>query len=179
MVTATGDSTSSVQDFVVGTKVRILREGMTSPSLGIRFATKLPNASNESGIGLDTTDFFLSAVGGKTFESLRVVANLGLGILSDPTRGDRQNDVVTYGVSFARAFTPEIELVGEVNGHVDTREGPPLPGTESRSILRIGGRYTRGAWRGDAAILVGLTSRDPGFGFAGGVTYVFEAFQVP
>jgi hypothetical protein len=179
MVTATGDSTSSVQDFSIGAKVRVVPEGMTAPSLGIRFATKLPNASNESGIGLDTTDFFISIVGAKTIESVRAVGNLGLGILADPTRGDRQNDVLTYGVSIARALTDAIEAVGEVNGHVDVREGLPIPGTESRSIVRLGGRYTRDAWRGDAAILIGLTERDPGFGFAVGITYVFEAFSVP
>ena len=173
------DSTTSVQDFVVGMKVRFMQEGMQRPSLGIRFATKLPNASNESGIGLDTTDFFMSLVGGKTIQSVRVVGNLGLGILSDPTRGDRQNDVLTYGVSFARALTPEFEIVGEVNGHVDTREGGPPPGTESRSIVRVGGRYTRGSWRGDLALLFGLTDVDPGFGVAAGFTYVFDAFKVP
>ena len=35
------------------------------------------------------------------------------------------------------------------------------------------------AWRGDAALIFGLTSRDPGIGFAAGFTYVFQAFQIP
>jgi hypothetical protein len=179
MVTEDDDTTSSVEDVVIGTKVRLVPEGIYAPSFAVRFATKLPNASNESGIGLDTTDFFLSVLGAKTIESVRVVGNLGLGILGDPTRGDRQNDVLTYGLSFARAITPSAEAVGEVNGHVDTREGPALPGTESRSVARFGGRYTIGAWRADAALLVGLTSRDAGFGFAAGFTYVMDAFTVP
>ena len=124
-------------------------EGAKRPSFAIRFATKLPNASNESGLGLDTTDFYISALGAKTIESMRVVGNLGLGILGDPTRGDRQNDVLTYGLSLARAMTSAAEVVGEVNGHVDTRAGEPLPGTESRSLGRIGARYTIGGWRAD------------------------------
>ena len=57
MVTATGDSTSSVEDLVIATKVRVLSEREGRPAFGLRFATKLPNASNESGIGLDTMDF--------------------------------------------------------------------------------------------------------------------------
>jgi hypothetical protein len=173
------DTTSSVEDIVIGTKIRLKREGMQSPSFGLRFATKLPNASNESGIGLDTMDFFASVLGAKTIESVRVVGNLGLGILSDPTRGDRQNDVLTYGASFARALNDSAEAVGEVNGHVDVRQGPPLPGTESRSMLRLGARYTVAGWRGDAALLIGLTSRDPGIGLAAGFTYVFDAFTLP
>jgi Putative MetA-pathway of phenol degradation len=179
MVTATGDSTSSVQDIVIGTKVRIAGETAGRPSFGLRFATKLPNASNESGIGLDTTDFFASFLIAKTVQSVRIVGNLGLGILGDPTRGDQQNDVLTYGVSFARALTQQAEAVGEVNGHVSTRAGDPPPGTESRGIARLGARYTIRSWRADAAVLFGVTSRDPSFGFATGFTYVFNAFQIP
>jgi hypothetical protein len=179
MVTATGDSTSSVEDIVIGTKIRIAAETASRPSFGLRFATKLPNASNESGLGLDTTDFFASFLGAKTVQSVRIVGNIGLGILGDPTRGDQQNDVLTYGVSFARALTQKAEIVGEVNGRISTRSGEPPPGTESRGIARIGTRYTIGTWRADAAVLFGLTSRDPSFGFAAGFTYVFNAFQVP
>jgi hypothetical protein len=69
--------------------------------------------------------------------------------------------------------------VGEVNGHVDTRAGDPPPGTDSRSTVRLGARYTIASVRADAAILVGVTARDPGLGFAAGVTYVFNAFQIP
>ena len=115
----------------------------------------------------------------KTVQSVRIVGNIGLGILGDPTRGDQQNDVLTYGVSFARALTQQAEIVGEVNGHVSTREGEPPPGTESRGIARLGARYTIGGWRADGAVLFGVTSRDPSFGFAGGFTYVFNAFQIP
>ena len=131
------------------------------PSFGLRFATKLPNASNESGIGLDTTDFFASFLIAKTVQSVRIVGNVGLGILGDPTRGDQQNDVLTYGLSFARALTQQAEVVGEINGRVSTRSGEPPPGTESRGIARFGARYTIGSWRADAAVLFGVTSSDP------------------
>ncbi len=179
MVTAAGDSTSSVDDLVIGTKVRLVPEGASRPSIGVRFATRLPNASNESGIGLDTTDFFAAALVAKTVQSVRIVTNVGLGILGDPTRGDRQNDVLTYGLSFARALTQAAEIVGEVNGHVDTRAGEAPPGTDSRSTVRLGARYTIGSVRADAALLLGVTARDPGIGFAAGGTYVFNAFELP
>ncbi len=161
MVTATGDSTSSVEDLVIGTKVRLVPEGVSRPAFGFRFATKLPNASNESGLGLDTTDFYASLIVGKTVQSVRLVSNVGLGILGDPTRGDRQNDVLTYGVSFARAVTQAAEVVGEVNGRVNMRDTGVPPGTESRSAVRFGARYTIGGWRADAALMFGVTSSDP------------------
>lgn len=179
MVTATGDSTSTVEDWSLGLKVRLLSETASRPAFGFRFATKLPIASNESGLGLDTTDFFASALGAKTVQRIRVVANVGLGILGDPTRGDRQNDVLTYGFSMARALTQAAEIVGEINGHIDIAEGAPPPGTGSRGQVRLGARYTVGGWRGDIAVLLGVTSRDPSVGFAAGFTYVFEAFTIP
>ena len=179
MLVVPGDSTSHVEDMVVGTKVRLISEGMTRPSIALRSATKLPMASNESGIGLDTIDFYSSLLLAKTVQSVRVVGNIGLGILGDPTRGDRQNDVLTYGLSFARAVTQRGEVVGEINGRKDTRLGDPPPGTESRSMLRFGGRYTVGTWRADAGLLFGITSNDPTVGFTAGFTYVFDAFQVP
>jgi hypothetical protein len=179
LVTATGSTTTDADDVIVATKVRIAGETSARPAFGVRFATKLPNAGNESGLGLDTTDFLATVLAGKTTQSVRIVGNVGLGILSDPTNGNRQNDVLLYGVSFARAITNAAEVVGEVYGRANTRGAGPLPGTESRSIVRMGLRYTYGGLRGDAALLLGATNNDPGVGFTAGFTYVFNAFQVP
>jgi hypothetical protein len=66
MLDFTGDNTSDVEDIVVATKVRVLSETAGRPAVGLRFATKLPNASNENGIGLDTTEFYATVLIGKT-----------------------------------------------------------------------------------------------------------------
>jgi len=179
VVTALGTTTSDVEDIVIGTKVRIVPEGVRRPAFGFRFATKLPNAGNESGLGLDTTDFVASVLVGKTTRSVRIVGNVGLAILGDPTVGDRQNDELAYGLSFARALTNAVEVVGELNGRINSRNGQPPPGTESRGVLRVGGRYTVGGWRGDAAVMLGTTDADVGVGVTAGFTYVFDAFRVP
>jgi hypothetical protein len=174
-----GDDTGSTGDVVVGTKVRLVSETPGRPAIGLRMATKLPNASNESGLGLDTIDFYSALLLGKTVRSVRVVGNFGLGILSDPTNGTRQNDVFTYGLSLARALTNQFEAVAEVNGRVNARSDNTPPGTESRSVARAGLRFTQATARVDAALLVGLTARDPSWGFTIGATYVFNAITVP
>jgi opacity protein-like surface antigen len=178
-VTFTGTSTHDVEDIVLATKIRVLAETASHPAIGLRFATKLPNAGNESGLGLDTTDFHAQVLVGKTVQSIRFVGNVGLGILGDPTRGDNQNDVLDYGLSVARAIREGLEVVGELNGRANTRGGTPPVGTESRATLRVGGRLTRGTVRLDAGVLLGVTSRDPGFGFTAGATWVFKGFTVP
>ena len=115
------------------------------PAVAFRFATRLPNGGEESGIALDTTDFYASLLLAKSARSIRVAGNLGLGILADPVTAGRQNDVLTYGISLARAVTPAFDLVGELNGRWNTRSDDVPLGTESTGAFRVGGRITRGA----------------------------------
>ncbi len=174
-----GDRTHDVEDITVATKIRLLSETAGRPAFGVRLATRLPNASNESGLGLDTTDFYAAALFGKTVQSIRFVGNVGLGILGDPIDGNRQNDVLAYGASVARAVRQGLEVVGEVNGRLDTRAGDPPIGTESRGAIRVGGRFTKATVRVDAGVMFGMTSRDPSIGFTAGATWVFKGFTIP
>jgi hypothetical protein len=179
MLEDVGDSTGDVEDLRIGAKVRFLGETPTRPAMAVRFSTRLPNAGNESGLGLDTTNFHFGFAIAKTVQSVRAVGNIGFGILADPVRGDRQNDVLEYGASVARAVRPDVELVGELNGRLNTREGEPPVGTESRAAVRLGSRLTRGPVRIDGALMIGVTEHDPSWGITAGVTWVFRAFQVP
>lgn len=179
MLTTDGDSTGDIEDVVVGAKVRFLSEAPGRPSMAVRFSTRLPNAGNESGLGLDTTDFHIGLAGAKTVESVRVVGNVGMGILGDPVRGDRQNDVLMYGISVARAVATGFEVVAEVNGRVNTRSGEAPVATDSRSAMRLGTRLTRGPVRLDGAMIFGITDRDAPWGISAGFTWVFNAFRVP
>jgi hypothetical protein len=179
LLNITGDHTSDAEDLVIATKIRWLSERPGRPAFAFRFATRLPNSSNESGLGLDTTDFYASLIAGKTLRSTRLVGNVGVGILGDPTVGHRQNDVLTYGGSIARALTDRAEIVAEVVGRTSFRDGGPFPGTESRGRVVAGARYTWSTLRVDAGVLVGLTTIDPTVGFTAGFTYVFDAFEVP
>ena len=138
MLDFTGDSTSDFEDIVVATKVRMLSETPGRPAIGVRFATKLPNASNENGIGLDTTDFYATLLIGKTVQSVRLVGNAGLGILGDPTRGDRQGDVLQY------------RLLGgacRAAGRRDRRRDQRTPAAAGRRDRAAGNRQPRGRSR--------------------------------
>ena len=178
-VPTSATSTSDFEDGIIGAKIRVMSETDGRPALALKFATRLPNAQNETGLGLDTTDFMFSFLMGKTVQTVRIVGNFGFGILGDPTRGDRQNDVILYGISLARAVREGLEVVAEVNNRANTRANTPPVGTESHSVMRVGGRLTRGPVRLDGALLIGVTERDPSWGFTAGLTWVFKAFTVP
>lgn len=172
-------STSDFPDASIGAKVRFASETARRPAMAIKFSTRLPNEQNETGLGLDTMDFNFGIAVAKTIQSSRVAGNFGFGILADPVRGDRQNDVLNYGLSVAQAVRVGVEVVAEINGRLNTRSGVAPIGTESRSLMRIGTRFTQGPVRLDAAFIAGITERDPTWGFTTGVTWVFNAFKVP
>jgi hypothetical protein len=171
--------TSDIIDFVAATKVKLLREGDRRPSFSIRVATRLPNASNESGLGLDTTDFYFSVLTGKTIRSFRIVGNVGLGILSDPLIGTVQSDAFLGGLSVARAVSKGIQIVGEVTGQIVLFADVPPPGAEPLGEVRAALRYTRGRARFDGGVLLGFTNRSPDVGVMAGVTIVGQAFKSP
>ncbi len=167
---------TSVVDVTVATKVRVISETATRPSVGLRFATRLPNASNESGLGLDTTDFYVSALVGKTAGPIRIVANAGLGILGDPLNATAQKDQFLYGVSLARALTKNLEAVAEAAGRSVISSGTPPPGLEAQGEARAAMRYTRGSVRLDGGLLIGITRQSPDFGVMIGMTIVGQAW---
>jgi hypothetical protein len=178
LVTADGQTTTDTEDVTVATRIRLVEESEEAPAIGLRFATRIPFAKVDTGLGLGTSDFQLVALGGKTVQSVRVVGNLGLARLGAPTRGGETATALVYGVAVARAMTDTVEVVGELNGRASLRSDDPPPGTEDRSLLKLGGRITRGPLRLDAGVLVGLTTRDPGFGLTAGFTYALKAFSV-
>jgi hypothetical protein len=179
LVAVHGTSTNDVEDAVLGTRVRFLAETPTRPSVAAEFSMRLPNSKHPSGLGMDTMDFHLGFLGGKTSGAVRVVGNLGWSILEDPVRVGIQNDVITYGGSLTRTVATGVDVVADLAGRWSSRHGTPPVGTESRSIVRGGVRYSRGGLRYDAGLLVGLTSFDPSWGIMGSVTWAISAFKIP
>ena len=180
LTTFTGDHTHDVEDIVLATKIRIVSETPQRPAFGLRFATKLPNADNKSGLGTNMTDFFASLLVGKTVQSIRIVGNAGLGILGDPNSPiPKQDDVLTLGASIARALTTSAEVVAEVSSRLNFENGDPPPGMENRGVMRLGARYTHKSVRFDGGVVFGMTSRDPQVGVTAGFTWVLDAFHVP
>jgi hypothetical protein len=175
---AVGDSTTTFGDLMVGAKVRFLSETASRPAMAVRFSTRLPTASAESGLGPGTMDFLYGIGVAKTVQSVRIAANAGFGVFSDPLEAAQNNHLFTYGFSVARAVAQGVEIVGEVNGRFNLSEEENPIGAETRSVVRVGSRFTRGPVRVDGALLLGITDQDPTWGFTAGLTWVFRAFTL-
>jgi len=173
-----GNKTDDFGDIHIGAKVRLLSETARRPAIGSWFSTRLPNAGNESGLGKDVQDFSSALSIGKTIQSVRVVANIGLTMIGRPTEAVAQDDLLIYSLSVARAISARAEIVGEFVGRANFAN-IVTPGAEDRGLLRFGARYTISGVRFDTGVLLGLTPRDPEIGITGGFTWVFDAFKVP
>jgi hypothetical protein len=173
-----GSTTDDFGDIYIGAKVKLLGETARRPAIGSWFRTRLPNAGNESGLGKDVQDFSSAISIGKTVQSIRVVANVGMTMIGKPTEVAAQDDLLIYSLSVARAISPAAEVVGEFVGRANFAN-IITPGAEDRGLLRFGTRYTMSGVRLDAGVLIGLSPRDPEIGVTGGFTWVFDAFRVP
>ena len=149
------NSTSDVGDFFLATKIKIRNETNRFPALGVRFGVSLPNSNQERGIGLNQTNFFMTALASKTIGKLRVSGNLGLAILTAPTELFSQNDAMLYGLSAVYPLNDRISLVGEINGRLNTRKRAPL-GTESDGEARFGARIKASGLLWDVSGLTGF-----------------------
>ena len=123
-------------------------------------------------------DGTVSAVAGKLAGT-----DTALGVLPMGTLNHFAKDAgipLNLAAAVRNLFTGQVTRVdvGEVNGRWSTRNGIAPIGTESRGTATVGGRYTIGSTRLDAAAFVGLTPIDPTIGVKVGWTYVFTAFSL-
>ena len=167
-----GNSTSDVGDFTLATKIRLNQERSDLPAFGVRFGMELPNASNQSGLGVDETNVFGSLLVEKNAGPLRVLGNVGLVILGDPLEMAAQDDLFIYGTAFTLAVHPKLNLLAEINGRV----GPGDVGTLDQSRLRAGAQIKAGGLYWDVAGFWGLEDTDPSSGVIVGVSKTFQIF---
>jgi hypothetical protein len=166
-------STGAFDDFIVGTKIRLLGERSGMPGVAFRVATRLPNAKHPSGLGQDTTDFYSSLLVGQSVSATHITGNVGVGVLGDPLRGNRHVESLLYGVELTRQVVHAALVAG-----IDGRTGPMQPGLESRAIGRAGAVWRRGPAHLELDGTMGLTTRDGNVGVALTAGFTFHAFGV-
>ena len=169
-----GDSTRSVGNLTLGTKLKLAGEKGRRPAMAFRFAVELPNANQAHGLANDETEFYADLLFGKNIGRARVLGNLGFAILGSPVAAGRQADPLTYGIAVVVPAHSRLNLVAEISG----REGPEgRVGNENKSQFRAGIQLRTGAVLWDIGAVAGLKHYDPKSGIIVGATYEFQAFN--
>lgn len=182
-----GNSSNDAGDFTLSTKIKLRNETKNLPALGFKFGFELPNSDQARGIGTNQINVFGKVIAQKKFGSrtargtarFNAFGNLGIGILTAPLERFTQNDVFLYGLAGIYRATDNVNIVGEVNGRVNTRKGVAPLGTESAGQFRIGAQVRASNLRFDSAAIFGLTKFSPRTGVTFGVTYQSPSIFTP
>jgi hypothetical protein len=181
-----GNSTNDFDDIVVSAKVKLRNETRLLPALGLKFGYQMPNTDQARGIGTNQINIFTKVILQKKFgdvvrgtSKFNAMGNIGLGIMTAPIERFSQNDLLLYGIAGIYRATDHVNIVSEVNGRVNTRNGPAPLGTESVGQFRIGTQIRASGLRFDAAAAFGLTEFSPRTGVTFGVTYLSPTVFTP
>ena len=155
LLTVTGDTTHDVEDIVIATKIRIAAGN--GGAAGVRLPLRDQAAERvERERPRPRHDRLLRVAARRQDRPVgprrRQPRRRHPGGPDDRQPAERRADlrpVVRAGDDAGRRSSS-----GELNGRVSTRSGDPFPGTESRGILKFGGRYTHGPVRLDAAVVL-------------------------
>jgi hypothetical protein len=161
------------------TKIYALRERKWIPAMGVRFGTKLPNASSSARLGTDEFDFFLQWLGSKQIGPVAVHLDLGIALLGnpgfDPENSRGQDDLFTYAVglvsptvAFDAAPAWGIRFLTEVAGQTGSRFN------NDGDAVRAGVQVAYGGLTLYAGASAGLDSAAEQYGVMGGGIYAFD-----
>lgn len=185
-LTISGNSTNDFDDFTVSAKVKLRNETRLLPAVGLKFGFQMPNTDQARGIGTNQINVFSKILLQKKFGDVvdntpkfNAMGNIGLQIMTAPLERFTQNDVILYGLAGIYRVTDRINILGEVNGRANTRNGSVPLGTESVGQFRIGTQIKASGLRFDTAAAFGLTKNSPRTGVIFGVTYQSNSIFTP
>ncbi len=135
--------------------------------LGLRFGMKLPNASEQEGLGTDETDVFLMGLWEARLGRVALNLNGGLGLLGNPNRAASQDDVFVWAGSIRLGAGRGWELGAEAYGH-----SGPFGVHRKRDFATLAGvvSWSRGPWTVSVAGRRGIQDA-LGWGWLFGITF--------
>lgn len=173
------NSTYGGGDARLFTKIYALRERKWIPAMGVRFGTKLPNASSEDRLGTDEIDFFIQWLGSKQIGPVALYLNLGIALLdnpgSDPDNPGGQDDLFTYAFGIVSP-TWAIDGIDDWTFRVMTEAAGTTGSRFSNdgNAVRAGFQVMHGGFTIYAGASGGLNSAAEKYGVMGGAIYAFN-----
>ncbi|NUN68429.1 MAG: hypothetical protein HUU02_01810 [Bacteroidetes bacterium] len=172
-IASNAQPTGDIGDFTVWTKFAVLSEYTTGIGFSVRFGVQLPNASNESGLGIDEMNFYSLLLFERHIGGL-LTANAGLGILSDPTVLGQQHDVFLYGLQYTLPVASSTSLVLQTAG----RRGHSGPAMHHLSNIKAGIEHGFGDLTLKAYGVSNISEFDHAKGAELSVAYLFHAITM-
>jgi hypothetical protein len=165
-----GRSTSDAGDFTLAARARLWGNGDSPLAGALQVGVRLPNASNESGLGRDVTDALASLLLEVRRGIVRAGAELGFAILGSPVSAASQDDQGRLGLLVE--IEPEnAQFAFGVEGR--TGFGDEDVGNEIVPELAGGGRLRMGRLWADLAYRRLFQKGDAAGALEGGISWTF------
>jgi hypothetical protein len=173
------DHTYGGGDARLFTKIYAVRERTWIPAMGVRFGTKLPNASSSDRLGTDETDFFIQWLGSKHFGDFTAHLNLGIALLGNPGSSGGQDDLCTYAVGLVSpTLGSQTADAWGIRGLLEVAGSTGSRFHNDGDAIRGGVQVMHGGLTLYAGASGGLDSAAEQYGFMGGVIYAFDVERV-
>ncbi len=168
MLDITGDSTQDIEDLSIGAKVRFVSETQAGPRWPFDSGRGCQTPATRAASASTRRIFTSGSPSARPSSPSGSSATSGSASSADPVRGDRQNDVLDYGISVARAVRRASSSLARSTAARTparaSRRSAPTAGRRCASARR----FTQGPVRVDGALAIGVTERDPSWGFTRG-----------
>ncbi len=164
-------------------RLKVVPYEFDSHRLGFEFTTKLPNASQEDGLGTNETDFTGQVLLSSDWGRFKTHLNAGMAVLGDPSRNGNQDDFIVWGLGGQYALTDALTLMGEVEGSFaadHSTEGFVENVAESseggaRARVRVALTGPIGDWRWGVSAFKGVNSHTEDWGAQVGLSRTWGA----
>jgi len=163
------DSSTSVGDITLATKLRLAGGGGIWPGLGARVQVELPTSSADHGVGTGGINVRLELLLGIDLAGASIATNLGLGVLADPERSSGRANALLYGLGFLLPIH-RFEIGADLNGRAKDS------GDRWSALGAIATHF--GSVRVDAAGGLSSTAGERSLLFTAGATFQFR-FRTP
>lgn len=149
------DGEGGIGDALVGVRHRLWDETYERPATAFQFATKLPSADEEEGLGSGELDFFAAGIHTRTIDRTAFTLFYQLGLVGDQTDAGQDVELAVSG-AVDTDLTTRLAGFGELTGIL-------RPEDDSESLfLTVGTTFRYAPWMYvDVGLAVGLTGDVP------------------
>jgi hypothetical protein len=129
-----------LDDYVIATKIVLVRESAAAPGIGASYEFKFDNANAERGLGSGGNEHDIRLRAQKTFSRITPILNVGYVFVPDATVGGRRSareDVWRASIAQEWQATKTLKLLSEIYWRA-----PDEPGDAARLGWNVGLKHT-------------------------------------
>jgi len=116
-----GTKTNGFDDIMVISKYNFLEEDIL-PAMSVSFSLKTDSGNDDKSLGTGKREYAVNTILSKSLDKMVLHFNLGY-VIKEDLPGEDLRDVLTYGLAIEYPLDEKLNLVAEINGENERRNG--------------------------------------------------------